>query len=49
MGHALFDVLDIPVMGQPEHAADQFAAYMMLHLGKDCLPSGPVGRIELIL
>jgi hypothetical protein len=35
LGHALFDVLDIPVLGQPEDAADQFAAYMMLQLDKD--------------
>jgi Putative metallopeptidase len=30
LGHALFDVLDIPVLGQPEDAA-----YMMLQLDKD--------------
>lgn len=35
LGHALFDVLDIPILGQPEDAADQFAAYMMLQLDKD--------------
>jgi hypothetical protein len=35
MGHALFDVLDIPILGAPEDAADDFAAYMMLQLGKE--------------
>jgi hypothetical protein len=35
MGHAVFDVLDIPLLGRPEDAADQFATYLMLHLGKD--------------
>jgi hypothetical protein len=35
MGHALFDILDIPLLGQPEDAADEFAAYMMLELGKE--------------
>jgi hypothetical protein len=35
MGHALFDVLEIPLLGAPEDAADMFAAYMMLQLGKD--------------
>jgi hypothetical protein len=34
MGHALFDVLEIPILGAPEDAADDFAAYMMLQLGK---------------
>jgi hypothetical protein len=35
LGHALFDVLDIPLLGRPEDAADQFAAYMMLQLDKE--------------
>src|SRR5262245_7367903 len=34
MGHALFDALNVPLFGRPEDAADQFAAYMMLVLGK---------------
>jgi hypothetical protein len=34
MGHALFDALNVPLFGGPETAADQFAAYMMLTLGK---------------
>jgi hypothetical protein len=34
MGHALFDMLSVPLWGRPEDAADQFSAYMMLQLGK---------------
>lgn len=34
MGHALFDQLDVPLFGRPEDAADGFATYMMLTLGK---------------
>jgi hypothetical protein len=33
--HAIFDMLDLPVMGQEEDAADQMAAYVQLQLGKD--------------
>lgn len=32
--HALFDYLDIPVLGREEDAADQVGAYMYLQLGK---------------
>jgi hypothetical protein len=35
MGHAVFDLLDVPVLGRQEDAADQFAAYIMLQFGKD--------------
>jgi Putative metallopeptidase len=35
MGHALFDMLSVPLWGRPEDAADQFSAYIMLQLGKD--------------
>ncbi len=35
MGHAMFDQLNVPLFGKPEDGADQFAAYMMLKLGKD--------------
>ncbi len=34
-GHAVFNMLQIPVLGREEDAADQFAAYIMLRLGKD--------------
>ena len=33
-GHALFDMLDLPVFGREEDAADQVAAYIYLQLGK---------------
>ena len=32
--HALFDMLDLPVLGREEDAADQVAAYINLQLGK---------------
>jgi hypothetical protein len=35
IGHGIFDFLDVPVLGRLEDAADQFAVYMMLQLGKD--------------
>ena len=34
IGHAMFDLLDAPVFGRAEDAADAFAVYMMLQLGK---------------
>jgi hypothetical protein len=33
-GHAIFDMLQLPVLGREEEAADQVSAYIMLHLGK---------------
>jgi hypothetical protein len=33
--HALFDYLDIPVLGREEDAADQLSAYTYLQLGED--------------
>jgi hypothetical protein len=35
LGHAMFDLLDVPLFGRPEDAADQFAAYIMLRFGKE--------------
>jgi Putative metallopeptidase len=35
VGHAMFDILDVPLFGREEDAADQFAAYIMLQFGKD--------------
>jgi hypothetical protein len=35
MGHAVFDLYNVPLFGRPEDAADQFAAYMMLQFGKN--------------
>jgi hypothetical protein len=34
-GHAVFDLLKIPLFGREEDAADQFSAYIMLHFGKE--------------
>ena len=35
MGHAMFDILVVPVFGNAEDAADHFATYIMLQFGKD--------------
>jgi hypothetical protein len=35
LGHALFDIQDIPVFGREEDAADQIAALLMLQFGKE--------------
>jgi len=35
IGHAVFDLLDVPLFGRGEDAADQFATYIMLQFGKD--------------
>jgi hypothetical protein len=35
LGHALFDILKIPVFGREEDAADQMSAFVMLQFGKD--------------
>lgn len=35
LGHALFDILEIPVFGREEDAADQLSAFLMLQFGKD--------------
>jgi hypothetical protein len=34
-GHAVFDQLNVPVLGREEDAADLFSAYIMLQLGKE--------------
>ncbi len=34
-GHAVFNLLKVPILGREEDAADQFAGYMMLRLDKD--------------
>jgi hypothetical protein len=34
-GHAVFAILNIPVFGREEDAADQFSTYIMLRLGKE--------------
>lgn len=35
LGHAVFDIYDIPVFGSEEDAADQVAGFLMLQFGKD--------------
>lgn len=35
IGHAAFHLLKVPIMGREEDAADQFAAYEMMHLDRD--------------
>ena len=35
LGHAVFDILQVPVYGREEDAADQLAALLMLQFGKD--------------
>ena len=34
VGHAIFDIFDVPIFGRPEDAADNFATYIMLQFGK---------------
>jgi hypothetical protein len=34
-GHAVFDVLQVPLFGREEDAADQFSTYLMLKMEKD--------------
>jgi Putative metallopeptidase len=35
LGHAMFDIFDVPVFGRQEDAADQFATFIMLQFGGD--------------
>lgn len=35
IGHAFFEIYQVPVFGREEDAADQIATYFMLNLGKD--------------
>ena len=35
MGHAVFDLLEVPNFGGQEDAADRFATYMILHFGPE--------------
>jgi Putative metallopeptidase len=34
-GHVVFQLLEVPVLGREEDAADQFSAYLMLHFGPE--------------
>jgi hypothetical protein len=35
VGHAIFDIFDVPIFGRPEDAADNFATYIMLQFGRE--------------
>jgi hypothetical protein len=35
VGHAMFDIFELPLFGREEDAADQFAGYMMMQFGKE--------------
>jgi hypothetical protein len=35
LGHAMFDIFDVPIFGRQEDAADQFATFVMLQFGGD--------------
>lgn len=35
LGHAVFDLLEIPLLGREEDAADLFSAYVQLRVGRD--------------
>jgi hypothetical protein len=35
VGHAMFDMLKVPILGREEDAADHIASYLMLHMDKD--------------
>lgn len=43
VGHALFNLLRVPILGREEDAADQIAAYLMLHLDEDIARSAVAG------
>jgi hypothetical protein len=43
LGHAMFDILEIPVLGREEDAADQFSGFLMLQFGKDVARTGIKG------
>jgi hypothetical protein len=34
-GHAVFDLLKIPIFGNEENDADQFSVFFLLHAGKE--------------
>ena len=35
VGHATFDILQVPIFGHPEDAADNFSTYIMLQFGEE--------------
>lgn len=49
MAHAAFELLEIPVLGREEDAADQIAAYMLLNLSKDEARRAVIGTASMYL
>ena len=47
VAHAVFDMLQIPVFGREEDAADQLAAFIMLQFGKDVARRLIAGKAHL--
>jgi hypothetical protein len=47
ISHALFDILQIPILGGEEQAADQLAAFMILEFGRDSSRQLIIGAAEL--
>ncbi len=47
VGHAIFHMLQIPVFGREEDAADQIAALVMLNFGKDFAQRNLIGSAQL--
>jgi len=43
MGHGAFDLLEVPVLGKEEDAADQFSGFLLLQFGKDLARIGIKG------
>lgn len=48
MGHAMFDVLEVPLLGNAEDAADHFSVYIMLQLWKGPSAWNDSGRCLLL-
>ena len=47
--HALFDYLDVPILGREEDAADQVAAYLLLSVGREEAPRLVAGIVYVYL
>jgi uncharacterized membrane protein YhaH (DUF805 family) len=47
VGHAVFDMLQVPIFGREEDAADQIAAFVMLNFGKDFASRALTGSAEM--
>jgi hypothetical protein len=48
IAHAMFDLLEIPVLGGEEQAADQFAAFALLQLGSEDARRAIVGTAYML-